>query len=50
MWLPPGARIEYPVSPFNSYSADNTSPPTANRLVVRCPVRTEEVTFRFEVT
>jgi len=50
MWLPPGAQIEYPVSPFNSYSADNTSPPTANRLVVRCPVRTEEVTFRFEVT
>ena len=36
--LPEGSRIEYPVSPFNSYSADNTSPPSANRLVVRGPV------------
>lgn len=43
---PAGASIEYPVSPFNSYSADNTSPPSANRLVVRCPVGSRSVVFR----
>jgi len=46
MHLPEQARIEYPVSPFNSYSADNTSPPSANRLVVRCPLAGGEVSFR----
>jgi hypothetical protein len=46
--LPPGASIEYPVSPFNSYSADNSSPPSANRLVVRCPVDEKGVALRAE--
>ena len=44
--LPEGCSIEYPVSPFNSYSSDNTSAPSANRLVVRCPVGPEWVIVR----
>jgi len=48
MHLPAGAHIEYPISPFNSYSADNTSPPSANRVAVRCPVREGGVTCRLE--
>jgi hypothetical protein len=50
MRLPEGARIEYPCSPFNSYSADNTSPPDANRLVIRCPVGGDELTFCIEAS
>ena len=45
---PAGASIEYPVSPFNSYSADNTSSPRMNRLVVRCPVGSRSAVFRVE--
>jgi len=47
MRLPPQTLIEYPISPFNSYSADNTSPPSANRLVVRSPVGEEWTRFLF---
>jgi hypothetical protein len=50
MRLPEGASVEYPCSPFNSYSADNTSPPNANRLVIRCPVGEDGVTFRIEAS
>ncbi|MCJ7752696.1 MAG: hypothetical protein MUQ65_16685 [Armatimonadetes bacterium] len=50
MRLPEGASVEYPCSPFNSYSADNTSSPGANRLVIRCPVGEDEVTFRIEAS
>jgi hypothetical protein len=45
---PAGATIEYPVSPFNSYSADSTSPPSANRMVVRCAVGERPVVWRME--
>jgi hypothetical protein len=45
---PSGATIEYPMSPFNSYSADNTSPPSANRMVVRCAVGKGPVVWRVE--
>ena len=46
--LPPEAAIEYPVSPFNSYTADNTSPPTSSRLVLRSPVGPSRITFRLQ--
>jgi hypothetical protein len=45
---PAGAAIEYPVSPFNSYSADNTSTPSANRMVVRCTAGKQPVVWRVE--
>jgi hypothetical protein len=44
--LPPNASVKYPISPFNSYSADNTSPPSANRLLVACPLDGEPAVFR----
>lgn len=50
MRIPEGASVEYPCSPFSSYSADNTSSPGANRLVIRCPVGEHEVTFRIEAS
>jgi hypothetical protein len=46
--LPQGARLRYPVSPFNSYSADNTSPPSANRMVVSCPLGDQAITCLVE--
>jgi hypothetical protein len=46
--LPDSATVEYPESPFNSYSSDNTSSRTANRLVVRFPAREEETVLRLE--
>lgn len=48
MRLPEQTTIAYPVSPFNSYSADNTSPPSANRLVVRWPAAREAI-LRIEI-
>jgi hypothetical protein len=44
--LPEGASIAYPISPFNSYSADNRSGPGANRLVVRWGARHAETVLR----
>ena len=48
MRLPEGAALSYPVSPFNSYSADNSSGPGANRLVVTCLLGPTPARFRFE--
>jgi hypothetical protein len=47
--LPGGTRVVYPVSPFNSYTPDHTSPPSANRLLVTCPVSSGGVAFRLMV-
>ncbi len=46
--LPPRATLRYPISPFNSYSADHTSSFHANRMVVTCPLREEPAVFRAE--
>ncbi len=46
MQLPGGAYMEYPISPFNSYAANNTSPPSAHRMIVRCPVDSRGFVFR----
>jgi len=47
--LPGGTRVEYPISPFNSYHARNISPPGANRLLVTCPAGRGGVAFRVQV-
>ena len=47
--LPPDATLAYPISPFNSYSADNTSAPSANRLAVRWAMGQGEDVIRMEV-
>jgi hypothetical protein len=46
--LPEGAQVCYPVSPFNSYSADNTSSPSAHRLVVMCTLGDGPAVLRVE--
>jgi hypothetical protein len=48
MALPEGARIEYPVSPFSSYTADNNAPPSENLLAVKFPVGATGVVVRIE--
>ena len=49
MTLPAGARLVYPVSPFNSYHPRYISPPAANRLMVTGPVGKEGVVVRMTV-